>query len=58
MGGGRGTPTHINGLFLLSISSAELWPLSGAPAPQADLIKGLQAWTKYSAVPAGLTMAG
>lgn len=52
--------TNINGLFLLSISSAELWALSGAPAPQGDLIKGLkqQARAKDGAIRAVLTMAG
>ena len=44
---------NINGLFLLSVSSAEPWPLSGAPAPRGDLIKGLeqQARAKDGAVP-------
>lgn len=42
--GGREMRTNINGLFLLSISSAELWALSTAPpAPQGDLIKRPQA---------------
>lgn len=51
---------HINGLFLLSVSSAEPGPLSGAPAPLADLIKGLklQAEAKDRTIQAVLTMAG